>query len=121
MTAEFSVVVSFSHVGLHPLAGYKGSNALYDPSSFFSQSCIQAHPESKTFRRQLFSLFVDPFFFVVSRTADPESKSLRRQPFSPSFERRLLFVDSAFFFVSRTADPVSYTHLRAHETRHDLV
>ena len=30
--------------------------------------CIQAHPESKTLRRQPFSLFVDPFFLCVSHS-----------------------------------------------------
>src|SRR5450756_2190621 len=29
--------------------------------------------------------------------------------------------DLAFFYHSGGSDPVSYTHLRAHETRHDLV
>src|SRR5450756_2342595 len=61
----------------------------------------------------------------AKRIARTVSERIRAMPFYVPYANKDVDVDDSFWGTAEqrggTATPVSYTHLRAHETRHDLV
>src|SRR5665648_305037 len=56
--------------------------------------------------------------FNIDSTLPRSAKILMKNPLQPA---RYPYFDYAFWLDSTGLQPVSYTHLRAHETRHDIV